>query len=43
MVKVQEFRCTNCGVPCQGFKGPDGKLLCWDCYYKKWGKYPHQS
>ena len=39
--KVQESRCSNCGTWCQGFIGPDGKLLCSDCYYKIWGKRPY--
>ncbi len=29
-------KCSNCGCPCQGFKGPDGKIYCWDCYVKIW-------
>lgn len=35
-----ETRCANCGAVCQGFKGPDGRILCPDCYYKIWGEYP---
>lgn len=35
-----ETRCACCGTPCQGFKGPDGKIYCWECYYKTWGEYP---
>lgn len=40
MTRAKESRCKKCGVPCQGFKGPDGKIYCWDCYVKKWGKRP---
>lgn len=35
-----ETKCSYCGCFCQGFKGPDGKIYCADCYNKKWGKYP---
>lgn len=38
--RVQEFKCSNCGTFCQGFSGPDGRLLCADCYKKAWGKWP---
>lgn len=40
MSKNGETRCAACNTPCQGFKGPDGKILCWDCYIKIWGKQP---
>ena len=40
MGKNGETRCASCGTPCQGFKGPDGRILCWDCYKKIWGKAP---
>lgn len=35
-----ETRCACCGGICQGFKAPDGKIYCWNCYFKKWGTYP---
>lgn len=35
-----ETKCSYCGCFCQGFKGPDGKIYCANCYNKKWGKYP---
>lgn len=35
-----EKKCDNCGTFCQGYKAPDGKILCADCYKKLWGKYP---
>lgn len=35
-----DTHCANCGTICQGFKGPDGRILCWNCYYEIWGKYP---
>lgn len=34
-------RCCGCGCPCQGFKGPDGKIYCDDCYFKVWGRHPY--
>ncbi len=40
MAKVKDTHCTKCDAHCQGFVDPDGKILCWDCYYKKWGEYP---
>ena len=40
MGKNGETRCSCCGAWCQGFGGPDGKIYCWDCYYKTFGKYP---
>lgn len=38
--KNGETRCACCGTPCQGFKGPDGRILCYDCYIKTWGSRP---
>lgn len=35
-----DTKCACCGVVCQGFKGPDGKIYCADCYYKTFGKHP---
>lgn len=32
-----ETRCVCCGTHCQGYKGPDGKLYCADCYKKSSG------
>ncbi len=32
--------CAICGAPCQGFKAPDGKIICADCYYKIYGERP---
>lgn len=40
MSRNGETRCAECGTPCQGFKGPDGRIYCWDCYYKIFGEYP---
>lgn len=31
-----ETRCAICGAWCQGFKAPDGKIICSDCYKKYW-------
>ena len=39
-LKNGETRCAICGTPCQGFKAPDGKIICSDCYYKYWGTRP---
>lgn len=35
-----DTKCAGCETTCQGFKGPDGKLYCADCYKKKFGKGP---
>ena len=35
-----DTRCSCCGCPCQGYKGPDGKIYCADCYKKIFGKWP---
>ena len=35
-----DTRCAECGTPCQGYKGPDGKIYCADCYKKIFGKWP---
>ena len=42
MSKNGETTCAECSTPCQGFKGPDGIIYCWDCYYKKFRKYPQE-
>lgn len=35
-----DTRCACCRTPCQGYKGPDGKIYCADCYKKIFGKWP---
>ena len=40
MGKHGATQCASCHTPCQGFKGPDGRILCRDCYKKIWGKAP---
>lgn len=42
MGKNGESKCSNCGAWCQGFKAPNGKLLCADCLWKLWGKRPNE-
>ena len=32
--------CACCGTPYQGYKGPDGKIYCAECYKKNFGKWP---
>lgn len=39
-VRVQEGKCANCGTWGQGFKAPDGKILCSDCLKKLWDMRP---
>lgn len=38
--KNGETRCKSCGMVCQGFKDPTGRILCWDCYKRIWGQTP---
>ena len=43
MSKVQECNCEECGTFCQGFRAPNGKLLCADCLWKAWGIRPDEA
>lgn len=36
ILKNGETRCQICGAFCQGFKAPDGKIICADCMEKYW-------
>lgn len=38
--KNGETVCSCCKTPCQGFKDPRWKILCYDCYKKIWGTAP---
>ena len=40
--KTSETQCDSCHTPCQGFKAPDGKILCADCLWKIWGIKPQE-
>ena len=40
LMKNGQTRCADCGEFCQGFKDPFGKILCSDCYFKKFGERP---
>lgn len=43
-MKIGNTKCQNkaCGAWCQGFKAPDGKILCADCLWKIWGMKPYE-
>ncbi len=38
--KNGETICSCCKTPCQGFKDPTGRILCYDCYKKILGTAP---
>lgn len=40
---VKGCECSECKTPCQGFKAPDGKILCENCLWKKWGIRPQDA
>ena len=40
---VKGTRCAKCNTPCQGFKAPDGKILCADCLWKIWELKPNEA
>lgn len=33
-------KCDECDTPTLGWKAPDGRVLCPDCYFKIWGERP---
>lgn len=45
MARSQETRCSNpdCRTPCQGFRAPNGQILCAECLWKIWGLRPDEA
>ncbi len=43
MSRPKDNHCEECDAFCQGFRAPDGKLLCADCLWKIWEIRPDEA